>query len=78
MYKVAMHTFNCIPMAIKSPEQGVRNQLWASTSSKDEVRSGDFYVKLRVAGKESKNAKNEELADDLWEWTEKELAAYTV
>lgn len=57
-----------------SVEVGVKNQLWASVAG--DVKSGEYYEPVGVAGSGSANAKNGELAERLWEWTEKELDGY--
>lgn len=62
------------PLVVKSVEDGVRNQLWACVS--DEVVSGEYYEPVGVAGKASKDGKDDLLAVELWEWTERELAAH--
>lgn len=53
---------------------GAHNQLWAATSP--DVRSGHFYFPVGVDGKGSELARDDAVADRLWEWTEKELDAY--
>lgn len=62
------------PLAIKTVEDGVRTQLWACVS--DEVVSGEYYEPVGVAGKTSKDGMDDALAAELWEWTERELAAH--
>lgn len=62
------------PLMVKSVEDGVRNQLWACVS--EEVVSGEYYEPVGVAGKASKDGKDNGLAAELWEWTERELAAH--
>ncbi|KAJ5190955.1 NAD(P)-binding protein [Penicillium cinerascens] len=60
-------------------EEGVRNQLWAATcpdgmgDGLKAPESGGFYYPVGIAGKGSKTAYNKAKADELWEWTEKEL-----
>jgi hypothetical protein len=53
------------------------NQLWAATAPKRhsvrEVISGTYYEPVGVAGELTAAAKNDELANELWEWTQKEL-----
>lgn len=51
---------------------GAKRQLWASTASKTEVKSGAFYT---PKGSEYTQAilKNDKLANELWDWTEKEF-----
>ncbi|KAK7911553.1 dehydrogenase reductase SDR member 13 [Apiospora marii] len=56
----------CVPVAA-----GVKNHLWAATSP--DVVSGNYYEPVGVPDKEAAVAKDESLAEKLWEWTEKEL-----
>jgi retinol dehydrogenase-12 len=67
-------------MRIFSPasdvEHGAYGQLWAATS--DEVTSGTYYVPVGKEDPGSALARNEKLAYDLWDWTETELAVYTL
>ncbi|KFH42527.1 putative oxidoreductase-like protein [Hapsidospora chrysogenum ATCC 11550] len=56
---------------LKTPEDGAKNQLWASVSR--DVKSGEYYEPVGVGGKASANGTNDELARQLWEWTEMEL-----
>jgi NAD(P)-dependent dehydrogenase (short-subunit alcohol dehydrogenase family) len=55
---------------------GTKNQLWACTAEKQEVRAGYYFTPVgnRTAGSEW--AKDEKKVDELWEWTEKELAKH--
>jgi len=62
------------PLFVRSVEDGVRNQLWACVS--DEVVSGEYYEPVGVAGKVSQDGKDDKLALEFWEWTEKEFAAH--
>ncbi|KAI6708780.1 hypothetical protein PZA11_007759 [Diplocarpon coronariae] len=54
-------------------QEGALNQLWAATG---EVRGGEYYTPVGVAGQGSRLSMDKDLADRLWEWTEKELSAY--
>ncbi|KAH8904902.1 NAD(P)-binding protein [Coniochaeta sp. PMI_546] len=56
-----------------SPETGAKNQLWASVSK--EVKNGEYYMPVGVVGwgRGTANARNDELAKKLWEWTEGEV-----
>ncbi|EGS19538.1 short-chain alcohol dehydrogenase-like protein [Thermochaetoides thermophila DSM 1495] len=58
-------------------EQGVRNQLWAATA-KAGVVSGEYYEPVGLKGMRSGNAKDEGLAEKLWEYTEKELEGHSL
>lgn len=53
-------------------DQGARNQLWASVSK--QVKTGEYYEPVGIAGTETEFGKNAKLAEKLWDWTEKELA----
>ncbi|KAH8768206.1 short-chain dehydrogenase/reductase [Diaporthe sp. PMI_573] len=55
-------------------EEGVKNQLWASTSK--DVISGEFYTPVGVLGNATKLASDDALAGRLREWTEAELEKY--
>ncbi|KAH0357222.1 NAD(P)-binding protein, partial [Aureobasidium melanogenum] len=54
---------------------GAKRQLWASTANSTEVRSGAFYT---PKGSEYTQAilKNDKLANELWDWTQKEFAKH--
>lgn len=56
-------------------DQGVRNQLWASVSK--DVKSGEYYEPIGITGSGSVFTKDAELADKIWNWTEKEFEHYT-
>lgn len=56
-------------------ETGVLNQLWAATGKKEEVTSGSYYTPIGALTGGSPCAQNMQLADDLWSYTEHELAA---
>ena len=58
--------FICVPVAA-----GVRNHLWAATSP--DVVTGKYYEPVGIPDREAAVAKDEGLAEQLWEWTEKEL-----
>lgn len=62
--------------ALTSVEDGAKNQLWASVSK--DVKSGEYYVPIGTKGKETAEAKDDELARKVWEWTEKELEKYAI
>jgi NAD(P)-dependent dehydrogenase (short-subunit alcohol dehydrogenase family) len=61
------------------PSEGAFNQLWAVGVSKEKVENGQFYEPVGVLStrldKVAKDNDNE-LATQLWDWTEKELEAY--
>jgi NAD(P)-dependent dehydrogenase (short-subunit alcohol dehydrogenase family) len=61
-----------------SPEAGALTQLWASTTSSEDIKSGAFYTPVGVVLKGPKIENEEALVKELWEWTEKELMNYTI
>lgn len=56
-------------------KQGVLNQLWGATSA--DSKNGEYYEPVGVGGMGSVYTKDTELAEKLWEWTEKELECYS-
>lgn len=54
---------------------GALNQLWAATGKKEEIMNGSYYTPVGSLAGGSPLARNEKLADELWEYTERELAA---
>ncbi|PSN71470.1 short-chain dehydrogenase/reductase [Corynespora cassiicola Philippines] len=74
--RVLQFAMNAMHFMLTPVEQGVRNQLWA-TVSKD-VQSGEYYHPVGVGGEGSKLARDGELANKLWEWSEKNLANHTI
>ena len=53
---------------------GAKNSLWAATADKNTVRSGYYFKPVGSKnGGSFWHARDEKLAKDLWEWTEKEL-----
>lgn len=57
----------CVPVSV-----GIRNHLWAATSS--DVFSGNYYEPVGVPGMLSDAAKDELLSKRLREWTEDALS----
>lgn len=60
-----------------SVPDGAKMQLWSSTAPKNQVKNGAFYTPAGN-GKEYTQAilKNDKLANELWDWTEKEFAKH--
>lgn len=59
------------------PEEGAHNQLWsAAGAQKSEIVNGAFYMPIGVESNHSLDsvAKDPELAQKLWKWTEDALA----
>ncbi|GAB0133742.1 hypothetical protein EsDP_00002139 [Epichloe bromicola] len=57
--------------------QGAKNQLWASVATSN-IDSGAYYEPVGVPGKAGRLARNEDLAKELWDWTENELGAWSL
>lgn len=68
----------------KPVSQGALNQIWAATAplAKNNngvgVKTGTFYWPVGVENKDTAMAKNDELTEKLWEWTEKELKGHEI
>ncbi len=60
-------------MFLVTPEQGALTQLFAATSK--DAKTGSYYVPIAKEDEASDYARDEKLADELWDWTEKELDA---
>jgi retinol dehydrogenase 12 len=56
-------------------DQGSRNQLLASVA--EGINSREYYTPVGIEGTANDFSKNEILAKELWDWTEKELQRYT-
>jgi NAD(P)-dependent dehydrogenase (short-subunit alcohol dehydrogenase family) len=52
---------------------GAKNQLWAATAKKEDVKSGEYYVPVGEKNKGSPFAQDVKAAEKLWTWTEDEL-----
>ena len=58
-------------------EQGAYNQTWAATTKKENLVNGAYYEPVGVKTTPStKRGRDQALAKELWEWTEKELKAW--
>ncbi|KAH7088264.1 hypothetical protein FB567DRAFT_494393 [Paraphoma chrysanthemicola] len=56
--------------------KGALNQLWAAAGPSSELESGAYYVPLKKKVTGNKAVDNDELAEKLWDWTEKEFSTY--
>ncbi|KAJ0164632.1 putative oxidoreductase [Colletotrichum tanaceti] len=54
-----------------SPQKGALNQLWASFHP--DVKTGEFYHPVGVAGKGTPLSRDAEQREKLWQWTEDEI-----
>ncbi|KAF2844068.1 NAD(P)-binding protein [Plenodomus tracheiphilus IPT5] len=52
---------------------GALGQLWASAGRASEIKSGAYYIPLKKEITTSELVNNTELAEKLWNWTEKEF-----
>lgn len=57
-----------------TPEKGALNGLWAATSS--ELKNGAYYDPVGVLREDKKFFTDQKLADELWQWTDRELLAH--
>jgi NAD(P)-dependent dehydrogenase (short-subunit alcohol dehydrogenase family) len=57
------------PLLFQLPTDGAYNQLWAATAPKDQVMSGAYYLPVGKISGGSSYARDEELANKLWDWT---------
>lgn len=82
--------FNGVPWLTKLPvffiargqtlevDEGAHSQLWAATAPRDRVKSGTYYEPVGVAAKRTtRDANDEKLAGELWEWTQKALEGFS-
>ncbi len=59
---------------ILTPEQGTFNHLWGISAARDKVQPGKYYEPVgQLWTKETDKSKDPKLAEELWEWTEREL-----
>ena len=63
------------PVFLKSIPQGAKNQLWAATTKWDELENGAYYTPVGCKSGGSAYSQDPDLAERLYEWTDKELAA---
>ncbi|KAJ5387871.1 oxidoreductase short-chain dehydrogenase/reductase family [Penicillium cosmopolitanum] len=60
------------------PEEGAYNQVWAATTAKGNIENGAFYEPVGKSAhyKLGKTAKDDQLAERLWEWTQEALEEF--
>jgi NAD(P)-dependent dehydrogenase (short-subunit alcohol dehydrogenase family) len=56
--------------------QGAKNQLWASVAK--DVKSGEYFEPVGVSGKASRLGRDQDLANELWDWTVHELEGWAL
>lgn len=59
---------------LTTPERGARTQLWCATSK--ETKTGVYYIPVGKENAGSGYSRDEKLVNELWEYTEKELAKH--
>jgi NAD(P)-dependent dehydrogenase (short-subunit alcohol dehydrogenase family) len=73
--------WSCWAQGIKllEPHQGAWNQTWcAAAAKKQQLQNGKFYLPVGAERTDTLNSlgKDEKLAKELWDWTEKVLAKF--
>lgn len=63
------------PLFMADVATGAWNQLWGAAGKKSEVMSGNYYTPVGACSQGSKWAQKKDLAQELWAWTEQELAS---
>ena len=59
---------------LKDVHEGAKNQLWAATAAKEEVRSSHYWKPIGIkSGGSFWLAQKPKPAEELWTWTENEL-----
>jgi len=57
--------------------QGAYNEIWAATAHAAAVKSGEMYEPVGILTKQlDREAKSDDLAEELWAWTEEQLQEY--
>ncbi|KAK3073946.1 hypothetical protein LTR53_004013 [Teratosphaeriaceae sp. CCFEE 6253] len=56
---------------------GTLTQLWAAIASREKVRSSHYWLPIGVKNAGTAYAQSEELAKQLWEWTEAEFSKHS-
>jgi NAD(P)-dependent dehydrogenase (short-subunit alcohol dehydrogenase family) len=72
-----VNTFLAIPLMHLtgvSPEKGAENGLWVALS--DDVKNGAYYEPVGVLTEGKKFFSDQKLTEELWRWTNDELAAH--
>lgn len=69
LFKFAQQTLDTI-------EDGAKNQLWAGTAKREDIKNGEYYTPVAMSGEGSWKSQDMVLAGKLWDWTEKELEGY--
>ena len=61
-----------------STDEGAKTLLWCATAArgKDGVENGKFYIPIGKLKDDNAHGKDQKLADELWKWTNEELAEH--
>lgn len=62
------------PLFMADVPTGAKNQLWAATAKKSEVKSGCYYTPIGRQSGGSRLAQKSDLARELWDWTDGEIS----
>lgn len=67
-------------MLLTTVESGARNQLWAATAPKGDIKSGEMYFPVGdlTGGRRGPYYNDDALAKKLWDWTEEELEKWVL
>jgi NAD(P)-dependent dehydrogenase (short-subunit alcohol dehydrogenase family) len=57
-------------------DKGAETGLWTATVDKASLKNGGYYEPVGIYKERNKNATDPKMTDDLWEWTNKELAQH--
>lgn len=59
-------------------KQGPYNQLWAGTTERSNLEDGTYYAPVgKIGDLQTKQSRDDTLATKLWDWTQKELQAFS-
>lgn len=61
-----------LSLVITSVQDGARNQLWAATAPRENVKNGKYYVPVAKQVEPSYKAEKD-IAQKLWDWSDKEV-----
>lgn len=59
-----------------STDKGAESGLWTAFVDKSQLKNGDYYEPVGINKSTNKNLNDQKLADQLWEYTNKELAQH--
>ncbi|CZT19961.1 related to alcohol dehydrogenase homolog Bli-4 [Ramularia collo-cygni] len=59
-----------------SVEKGARSGLWTAVAEKSSIKNGEYYEPVGINKYRTQNATSQKLTDELWDWTNKELAEH--